>query len=440
MSQTMTLEETLIRVWHKDAASNSLERWQELAQQENWNISDDVLSRMTMVFGASWYFTRFCFFRGSRILPLFAVENLSITSIESSLQVLEKFTTESSLDEAVEKLRIKKNEIMLSILILQLSNVIKQEQAEELLTKLADAVLIVMHHLFGLDQLEDIKCIVLGMGRFAGYEMNYGSDLDLIFIEKISKSNSDAHIGNKVRKMLRYISTMDPSGALYEIDMRLRPHGSSGVLVTPLQSFLKFHRDDREIWERQMMTRCRVIVGDKALSTQIKQEVLNDIYNKYETSYLAKEIMKVRLLVEQELAGGMDKIELKRGKGGVMDIDFLSHFLQLAYGSEHTQLQNASTRTVLKESASLNLINEKAATLLLNAYDFYKKSEAALRVFDMKSISKVDKDMKSLLPLARATGFIDEDADKAISQYQDKLFQYREEVRQLFNSVIEDSI
>ena len=79
-----------------------------------------------------------------------------------------------------------------------------------------------MYSLFGLDQLETIQCSVLAMGRFAGDEMNYGSDLDLIFIEKVMVKNSDEYIVNKVRKMLRYIATMDPSGALYEIDMRLK--------------------------------------------------------------------------------------------------------------------------------------------------------------------------------------------------------------------------
>ena len=144
----------------------------------------------------------------------------------------------------------------------------------------------------------------------------------------------------------------------------------------------------------------------------------------------------MRLLVEQELAGGKDKIEIKRGKGGIMDIDFLTHYLQLAYGNEHPQLRNSSTRQVLRESLKLDLISEKTVTELLNAYNFYKKSESALLVFDMKSISKVNKNTKSLLPLARASGFMDDDYDKAVTQYHVKLMQYRDNVRQLFESII----
>ncbi len=436
MNDCPEIKLALSTAWHSETAANSIERWLELCQQEDWEMSVDALSLMTSLFGASWYFTRFCFYRGNNIISLFDNDAQKVAVIEASLDDLKDISLVGSLDEAIEKLRIRKNEVMLSILLLQLGSVVDQEQAEALLTRLAENVLTVMYSLFGLDQLETIQCSVLAMGRFAGDEMNYGSDLDLIFIEKEMVKNSDEYIVNKIRKMLRYIATMDPSGALYEIDMRLRPHGSSGVLVTPLESFLQFHQSEREIWERQMMTRCRVVVGDEALSVQVNAAVLSNVYAEYEISYLAKEIIKVRLLVEQELAGGSGKIDIKRGKGGVMDIDFLTHFLQLAYATKHPQLRSASTRQVLKESLKLGLLSDKEVSTLLEAYNFYKKSEAALRVFDMKSISTVTKDTKSLLPLARALGFFNDDHDKAVAEYQECLLQYRDRVRQTFELIL----
>lgn len=440
MNDHPEIKQALSTAWHQDAAANSLNRWLELSQQEDWGMSIDNLALMTSLFGASWYFTRFCFYRGNNIVRLFDKDKQNVPLVEASICELKNISSSGSLDESIEQLRIRKNEVMLSILLLQLGDVVDQEQAEALLTQLADHVLIVMYSLFGLDQLETIQCSVLAMGRFAGGEMNYGSDLDLIFIEKVLVRNSDEFIVNKVRKMLRKISTMDPSGTLYEIDMRLRPHGSSGVLVTPLESFLQFHQSEREIWERQVMTRCRVIVGNDDLSKQVNNEVLNYVYGDYEMSYLAKEITKVRLLVEQELAGGSDKIDLKRGNGGVMDIDFLTHFFQLAYGSKYSQLRSASTRQVLRESSKLGFINGKTAVELSAAYDFYKKSEAALRVFDMKSISIVTKDTKTLIPLARATGFLNDDHDKAVAEYLDRLMLYRDGVRQTFESILHAAI
>ncbi len=440
MNDSPEIKQALSTAWHSETAANSIERWLDLCQQEGWEMTVDALTLMTSLFGASWYFTRFCFYRGNNIISLFDNDAQKVAVIESSLDDLKNIASAGSLDEAIERLRIRKNEIMLSILLLQLGSVVDQEQTEALLTRLAENVLIVMYRLFGLDQLETIQCSVLAMGRFAGNEMNYGSDLDLIFIEKVMVKNSDEYIVNKVRKMLRYIATTDPSGALYEIDMRLRPHGNSGVLVTRLESFLKYHQADREVWERQLMTRCRVVLGNYNLSEQVNNEVMNYVYGEYEVSYLAKEIIKVRLLVEQELAGGSDKIDLKRGKGGVMDIDFLTHFFQLAFGAKYPQLRSTSTRQVLRESSKLGFINEKTVVELSASYDFYKKSEAALRVFDMKSISNVTKDTKSLLPLARASAFFNDDHDKAVAEYLDRLMLYRDRVRQTFESILHAAI
>ena len=439
MSYNPAVQDAINIAWHHDAAQNSLQRWLDLSAQESWQVSDDELVLMTKLFGASWYFTRFCYFRGSEIIPFFKAENQDASIIENTLSGLIEYLPVAALEPEIEKLRIRKNEIMLSILLLQLGNVIDQEQAEVLLTKLADAVLTVMYRLFDLEELENTQCIVLAMGRFAGYEMNYGSDLDLIFIEKVMDPNNFEQIVLKIRKLLRYIAMMDPSGTLYEIDMRLRPHGSSGVLVTPLNSFLEFHKAEREIWERQMMTRCRVVVGSPELSSEVTREILDDIYGKYDISYLAKEIMKVRLLVEQELAGGKDKIEIKRGKGGIMDIDFLTHFLQLAYGAEYEQLKSASTRQVLRSAAEAGLLHKRTAVSLLKAYDFYKRSESALRVFDMKSISKVSITTEAMLPLARALGYLDDDPELAVDNYLKELRRLRSQVREQFEHVLNEA-
>lgn len=440
MNYSREIKRALEGAWHPDAAENSLRRWLDLSNQEGWHQPDDAIAGITSVFGASWYFTRFCFFRGENILRFFDTDKRNVDRVKSLLTGMENLSIESPLDETVERLRIKKNEIMLLILLLQLDNVIDQEQTEYLLTGLAEKVLLKMYELFKLDEPDNVQCVVLAMGRFSGYEMNYGSDLDLIFIEKTIGPKNDVPIANRIRKMLRYISVMDPSGALYEIDMRLRPHGGSGILVTPYNSFSEFHKGERETWERQMMTRCRAVAGESALSKQVEREIINNIYGKYEMALLAREIMNVRLLVERELAGGGNKFELKRGRGGIMDIDFIAHFLQLAYGHEHAQLRTTSTRAVLRTSGTLGLIDENTSDLLCNAYDFYKKSESALRVFDMKSISGVNKETKSMLPVARAAGFGQPDYEQAASCYRERLIQYRNAVRAVFESVMNAAI
>ncbi len=436
MNYSTPVMEALNEAWHADTATNSLQRWTELADKEGWRLKDDSLPLMTRLFGASWYFTRFMFFRGADIIPLFNKENQSIKLVEAAITELRDMPAEDALGRSLENLRVRKNELMLSVLLLQLGDNISQQEAERLLTRIADSVLAVMFRLYELDRLEQTQCIILAMGRFAGDEMNYGSDLDLIFIEKVLTGVGYDQVMNRIRKMLRQIAMMDPSGTLYEIDMRLRPHGSSGTLITPLDSFIEFHESGREIWERQMMTRCRVVVGDPELSSKVQHEILDDIYQNYDKAYLASEIIKVRLLVEQELGGGKGKIELKRGKGGIMDIDFLAHYFQLANGQAQPEFRLTSTRAVIETARSHNQLNDACAKTLLEAYDFYKRSELALRVFDMKSISKVSMTTSAMLPLARATGFVGDDDEQTVNNYLDKLFNYRDQVRSMFEQIL----
>src|SRR3972149_4196687 len=106
------------------------------------------------------------------------------------------------------------------------------------------------------------------MRRLAPRELDFGSDLDLIFLYA-EKSGGDAGgLMRQIRMLLRHIALPAPSGILYEIDMRLRPHGTSGTLISPVHYFIEYHTGKPAIWERQMMTRCRPVVDRQALGAQ----------------------------------------------------------------------------------------------------------------------------------------------------------------------------
>ena len=156
-----------------------------------------------------------------------------------------------------EALKLAKNEMMLTILLAQLSKTHEQEEIERALTTLAEATLSCVIQILAGDDIEVKDNIaILAMGRMAGYEMNFGSDLDLIFLYSGGSQDLGFQISSFVRKLMRNIGLLSPAGLLYEVDMRLRPHGNSGVLVTAEQSFINYHKGEREIWERQMMSCC----------------------------------------------------------------------------------------------------------------------------------------------------------------------------------------
>ena len=133
-------------------------------------------------------------------------------------------------------------------------------ELEENLTTLAECVFVaVIRELVKINESVFRNMAVLGMGRMAGSEMIFGSDLDLIFLYKSKTGDDTTQISKQVQGLLRHLSTVSPAGLLYEVDTRLRPHGNSGSLVTSVDSFTEYHCSDRAVWERQMMTRCRPI-------------------------------------------------------------------------------------------------------------------------------------------------------------------------------------
>ncbi|MFT5134551.1 MAG: glutamate-ammonia-ligase adenylyltransferase, partial [Gammaproteobacteria bacterium] len=226
---------------------------------------------------------------------------------------------------------------------------------------------------------------------------------------------------DKVRYLLRNMSLLSASGVLYDIDMRLRPHGTSGSLVTSVNSFQAYHQGKREIWERQMMTRCRPIVDHHDQGQHAMQQIRKQIYRESYDSTLSMEILLMRKRVEDELGSRKGKYDIKRGRGGIMDIDFLTHFLQLKHGYECPDLQIMSTREVLKLLAVHKFVSTEDATQLLIAYDFFKNIEACLRLFDLKSVNSFAKILNDGNALVRAMNYQSTDAaTRFIIDYREK--------------------
>jgi len=164
------------------------------------------------------------------------------------------------------------------ILLAQLSGSHRQEEIESALTSLAEASLSCAIQILAADDVEITDNIaILSMGRMAGDEMNFGSDLDLIFLYPGGSQDLAYKVSTFVRKLMRIIGLLSPAGLLYEVAMRLRPHGNSGLLVTGTQSFVDYHKGEREIWERQMMTRCRAVVDNGKIASSALAKIESSI-------------------------------------------------------------------------------------------------------------------------------------------------------------------
>ncbi len=206
---------------------------------------------------------------------------------------------------------------------------------------------------------------VIGYGKLGGIELGPGSDLDLVFIHdgNTGKStdgqrplDSSMFFTRLGQRIIHILTTQTSSGRLYEVDMRLRPSGASGMLVSSLEAFGKYQRNEAWIWEHQALVRTRAVAGDKAL-TQKFEELRKDILaTKRDQSELKTEVTKMRQKMREHLmsieldATGEPMFHLKHGHGGIVDIEFLMQFGVLAYAHEHPEITEFTDNVRISES------------------------------------------------------------------------------------------
>ena len=242
------------------------------------------------------------------------------------------------------------------------------------------------------------------LGKLGSRELTVHSDLDLVFV--YDGDPGDAPRFERHQKFVRTIqdllSKTTAAGVAYKIDTRLRPEGRMGALATPLAAFERYLRERAEIWERMAWTRCRAIGGDPALAERVRQSVDAFVYGPWSDEIPAF-ARHVRGRIERELAkeAGGDRLDLKRGRGGLVDIDFLLQVLQIREGRERQEFRVAGTRRLLAELPATDVLTRGEADTLRDAYGFLRNLETVLRIDTDTDGGAVATDPAALEPLAR---------------------------------------
>ncbi|HWP90768.1 MAG TPA: bifunctional [glutamate--ammonia ligase]-adenylyl-L-tyrosine phosphorylase/[glutamate--ammonia-ligase] adenylyltransferase [Thermodesulfobacteriota bacterium] len=220
--------------------------------------------------------------------------------------------------------------------------------------------------------------VVMGMGKLGGREMSYNSDLDIIFIYDGDDHEFFSRLG---QKMISVLSTPTGEGYAYKIDMGLRPSGRSGALVSSLESFKKYHEENARLWERQALIRARPSAGNMELGKRVMGAVEFFVYEKPLNEDFHKEIDHLRLRMEKELAKESEKkLNLKTGRGGIVDIEFLVQMLQLKFGRDYRPVRTQNTHQALEALNRCDLIDEDTFRVLRDGLYFLKKMENMLRL------------------------------------------------------------
>ncbi len=254
---------------------------------------------------------------------------------------------------------------------------------------------------------------IIGMGKLGGGDLNYHSDLDIIFVyDHQGYTDGEKQISNHeyfaklAQKIISILTMQTREGYVYKIDTRLRPSGNAGPLVTSLDSFLEYHRKEAQIWERQALTKARVVLGDQMLASQLHDIIRHTIYGSTTDDEGRDEIHRLRMRMENELAKEKDgSYNIKTGRGGMVDVEFTVQYLQLRYGISYPELRTTNTIVALKEIRSLALLPEGDAETLLIGYKFLRKLENRLRIIHDYSVNDLTGPRNYMNKLALRLGY-----------------------------------
>lgn len=302
---------------------------------------------------------------------------------------------EEDLEAQMDGLRLFKQSQQLRIAAADISQVLDVKKVSQHLTALAEAIIDEVINIawqqvasrFGVPKStlgSDSKGFaVIAYGKTGGNELNYGSDLDLVFVHHSPEGDETTGLanGDKVvaasqfymklaQRIMHIFNTRMNSGILYELDMRLRPSGNSGVLVIHINTFGQYQQQDAWTWEHQALVRARMVYGNNVIASEFKAIREQVLSKQREFSVLKKEVCEMREKMRSHLDKSEGKlVDIKQGIGGLVDIEFLAQYLVLAYSFKHPSLMGyANNVNIFNTLATLELLTKEEKTLLVNAY------------------------------------------------------------------------
>ena len=350
------------------------------------------------------------------------------TPLPNSKQLLDDAMREASrlsdleLDEQMDAMRQFQKARELQVAAAELTDELPLMRASDQLTWLAEAVVAAVVELVEQRMIArhgKPSCLVDGelqypqfgvvaYGKLGGIELGFGSDLDLVFLHN-SEGEQQQTTGPKVienglyyarlaQKVVHFMTTHTPAGVLYDIDLRLRPNGQSGVLVIGFKAFNQYQNEQAWTWEHQALVRARMVLGSSDVAdrfNQIRQAVLS---KKRDRESLVKEVTEMRAKMWENLRTGTEgQMHLKNDPGGVADIEFLVQYLVLAHASDYPEmLEYPDNVRILEVAARSGLIAQAESDWLKQHYLFLRSLIHRQSLQQMPSIVPMNEPLSTI--------------------------------------------
>ncbi len=294
---------------------------------------------------------------------------------------------------------------------------------------------------------------ILALGKLGGREMNYHSDLDLMMVyegdgrtepppgssrfDRFDLTDNYHFFTELAQHVIKATSYQGPMGRLYAIDMRLRPTGKSGSLVIPLCEFRRYFITQQDstrhpeggaqLWERQALTRGRIVHGDAAFGGDVMSAVVEGAYGLRWRPEIVADIQAMR----ERLQASRPPTNLKRGPGGLADVEFLVQLLQIKYGRDLPSVRQPNTWQALEALHAGGLLSAAEQTALTAAYDFLLRVQNRLRIVHNRTLDELPETTEEIDKLARRLGY------ETGGRFLAELEEHRTRTRELFLLVLE---
>lgn len=279
---------------------------------------------------------------------------------------------------------------------------------------------------------------VLGLGKLGGQELNYSSDIDVMFLSGSAESPgppaSRHFLTQLAEKIVATFSATDPTGPLFRIDLRLRPEGDSGALVRSLDSLENYYAASGETWERMALIKARVVAGSagaEELGYEVTQRLQAFVYPRTVSHEVVDEIRAIKERIEREIVGLEDlHRNVKLGYGGIREIEFIAQTLQVLHGAKNAFLQERNTLRALRNLEQLDFIPNEDVAELIAAYRFLRTVEHRLQIENEAQTHLLPEDPAVFARLARSLGF------QSAAEFRETLGTHTRRVRAAFDEVL----
>lgn len=422
----------------------SLERLFLENEDLKWILEKERLSMTLKLFGYCEHLSQMALKQPAKLLSALEKAEQGMRSREKIQQeLIAEIEDSESFEEMAKKLRQFRNEEYLRLALLNLS--VEDRLEEEFLELSALAESAMELGLKALSRIKQVKNFyrpgfaVLGMGKLGSEELNFSSDIDLIYICQSFRSGESDRAFLELYSQLaqaftELVSKITEDSFVFRIDLRLRPGGESGPIVNPYDSALDYYLNFGRTWERAAMLRARAVAGDLELGKKFLKELEPFVFRRFHDFASLEDLKEIKSRIEREASQESAQknfagYNIKLGQGGIREIEFFINSLQLIYGGKYPELRTTRTMDALNALNRLNLVRDEDAEALKRAWRFLRRVEHRIQLKDLRQEHRIPRTRRGQEILARSF------SQASLDDFLSRLGQFLSQVQSIFSGL-----